>query len=171
MKKKNNKGFTLAEVLVAVVVIIIALVPLITVFGQGVKRGKTPQQITVATALAQDLLEEIMAKKFDEDPSNPDTPGNLGPDRFESRTGTPPNRNYDDVDDYKNYTESPPKEMDGTTMTEYTGFTRTVAVDYVQEANFDVVSTSITRFKRVRITVTWEGGAQSVELEAIKGNY
>jgi hypothetical protein len=121
--------------------------------------------------LAQDLMEEIMPKLFDENPSNPDSPAGLGPETGETRPGTPPNGNYDDVDDFRNYTESPPKEVDGTNMTEYTGFTRTVAVDYVQEANFDAVSTSITRFKRIRVTVTWESGSQSVELEGIKGNY
>lgn len=166
-----SKGFTLAEILVSVVVITVALVPLITVLGQGVKRGKDPQRITAATMLAQDLLEEIMPKLFDENPSNPDTPAGLGPETGETRPGLPPNNNYDDVDDYRNYTESPPKEVDGTNMTEYTGYTRTVAVDYVQEANFDAVSTSITRFKRIRVTVSWESGAQSVELEGIKGNY
>lgn len=168
---KNFKGFTLAEVLVAVFVIVIALVPLITVLGQGVKRGKDPQKITMANMLAQDLLEEILAKKFDENPANPDTPGRLGPDTGESRSGNPPNRCFDDVDDYDNYTDSPPREVDGTVMTDYTGYTRTVIVDYVNETNFDQVSVVITRFKRIRMTVTWEAGNQRVELEAIKGNY
>jgi MSHA pilin protein MshD len=167
----GRAGFTLAEVLVAVVVIVIALVPLIMVFSQGVKQGKTPQKITVATMLAQDLIEEIMPKKFDENPLNPVSPANLGPEAGETRSGLPTTRNYDDVDDYRNYTESPPREVVGTAMTEYTGYTRTVAVDYVQEANFDAVSTIITRFKRIRVTVTWESGSQSVKLEAIKGNY
>ncbi len=171
--KLSNKtsGFSLAEVLVAVGVIAVALVPLIMVFSQGVKQGKTPQKITVATMLAQDLIEEIMPKLFDENPSNPDSPAGLGPETGETRAGLPTTRNYDDVDDYRNYTESPPREVDGTVMTEYTGYTRTVAVDYVREANFDAVSTSITRFKRVRVTVTWDNGTQSAELEAIKGNY
>ena len=168
---RNSKGFTLAEILVSVVVIAVALVPLIVVLGQGVKRGKDPQKITVATMLAQDLMEEIMPKFFDENPSSPDSPAGLGPETGETRAGLPTTRNYDDVDDYRNYTESPPREVDGTAMTEYTGYTRTVAVDYVQEANFDAVSTSITRFKRIRVTVSWESGAQSTELEAIKGNY
>ncbi len=166
-----SKGFSLAEVLVAVVVIAVALVPVIMVFSQGVKQGKTPQQITVATMLAQDLLEEIMPKKFDENPVNPVAPVSLGPDTGETRSGLPTTRNYDDVDDYRNYTESPPREVDGTAMTEYTGYTRTVAVDYVSETNVDTVSSVITRFKRVRVTVTWDNGTQSTELEALKGNY
>lgn len=170
-KNRFSKGFSLAEILVAVVVITVALVPLITILGQGVKRGKDPQRITVANMLAQDLMEEIMCKKFDEDPTNPDTTANLRPDTGETRSGTPPNRNYDDVDDYDAYTESPPKEVDGTTMTEYTGFTRSVVVDYVSETNLDQVSTPITRFKRITVTVSWESGAQSTVLRAIKGNY
>jgi MSHA pilin protein MshD len=168
---RYESGFSLAEVLVAVTVIVIALVPLIMVFSQGVKQGKTPQKITVGTMLAQDLLEEIMPKKFDENPQNPDTPATLGPETGETRNGLPTTRNYDDVDDYRNYTESPPKEVDGTNMVEYTGYTRTVAVDYVSETALDTVSTSSTRFKRVRVTVTWDNGTQSTELEALKGNY
>ena len=171
--KKKSAGFTLAEVLVAVVVIVIALVPLITVLGQGVKRGKDPQKITVANFLAQDLMEEIMCKKFDEDPTNPDTTVNLGPDSGETRSGNPTTRNYDDVDDYDGYTETPPKEVDGTVMTDYTGYTRSVVVDYVSETNLDLVSTAITRFKRVSVTVSWTSGgvAQSVVLRELKGNY
>lgn len=171
--KLANKisGFSLAEVLVAVGVIAIALVPLIVVFSQGVKQGKTPQKITVASMLAQDLLEEIMAKKFDENPVTPVTPANLGPDTGETRSGLPTNRNYDDVDDYQNYTESTPSEVDGTIMNDFTGYARAVSVDYVLETSMDTVSTIITRFKRIRVTVTWDNGTQSTELEAIKGNF
>ncbi|MDD5491814.1 MAG: prepilin-type N-terminal cleavage/methylation domain-containing protein [bacterium] len=164
-------GFTLAEVLVAVVVITVALVPLISVLGQGVKRAKDPQRITVANMLAQDLMEEILCKKFDEDPTNPDTTARLGPDSFETRSGTPTSRNYDDVDDYDGYNETPPREVDNTTMTEYTGYRRSVVVEYVSETNLDLVSTAITRFKRITVTVSWENGAQSTVLRAIKGNY
>jgi MSHA pilin protein MshD len=168
---QRSAGFTLAEILVAVVVITVALVPLITVIGQGVKRSKDPQRITVANMLAQDLMEEIICKKFDEDPTNPDTTANLRPDSGETRSGNPTTRNFDDVDDYNGYTETPPKEVDGTSMTEYTGFTRSVVVAYVSETNLDLVSTPITRFKRITVTVSWEGGAQSTVLRAIKGNY
>ncbi|MDD5131082.1 MAG: prepilin-type N-terminal cleavage/methylation domain-containing protein [bacterium] len=167
----SSSGFTLAEILVAVVVITVALVPLITVMGQGVKRSKDPQRITVANMLAQDLMEEIMCKKFDEDPTNPDTTARLGPDSLESRSGNPTSRNYDDVDDYDGFNETPPKEVDNTTMTEYTGFRRRVIVDYVSETNLDTISTAITRFKRVSVTVSWENDTQSVVLRAIKGNY
>ena len=167
----GRAGFTLAEVLVSVVVIVIALVPLITVLGQGVKRGKDPQKITVANFLAQDLMEEIMCKKFDEDPTNPDTTARLGPDSGETRQGSPTSRNYDDVDDYDGYTESPPKEVDGTQMTDYAGYTRSVVVDYMNETNLDLVSTGITRFKRITVTVSWENGTQKVVLRALKGNY
>lgn len=168
---RSSNGFTLAEVLVAAVVLVVALVPLIMVLGEGAKRTKDPQKITVAGMLAQDLMEEIIAKRFDENPSAPVSPANLRPEAGETRSGTPPNLNYDDVDDYNNYSEAPPREVTGTVMNEYLGFTRTVAVDYVQETNFDLVSSVITRFKRVRITISWEGGAQNFEIEAIKGNY
>jgi MSHA pilin protein MshD len=183
---KSIKGFSLAEILVSVVVITVALVPLITVLGQGVKRGKDPQRITVAQMLAQDLMEEIMCKKFDEDPTNPDTTARLGPDSLETRPGNPTNRNYDDVDDYDGYTDGwtladpliPPKEVDGTEMTEYINYFRSVVVDYVSETNLDLISTSITRFKRVTVTVSWaykENGTQKTlqlaQLRAIKGNY
>ncbi len=165
------KGFSLAEILVSVVVITVALVPLITILGQGVKRGKDPQRITVAQMLAQDIMEEIVCKLFDETPTTPHSTAQLGPDTGETRPGAPTTRNYDDVDDYDGYTESPPREVDGTTMPEYTGYTRSVVVDYVSETNLDLVSTAITRFKRITVTVSWENGAQSTVLRAIKGNY
>jgi MSHA pilin protein MshD len=163
-------GLTLVEILISIMVLGVAIAPLLGVFTSGTKQSGVSQKITTAYNLGQDLMEEIIAKQFDEDPLNPIRPRDLGPDSREHRYSI--SNPYDDVDDYDGYSESPPQEEDGTDMTDYTGFTRSVIVEYVTPTNFDVVSTNTsTQFKRIKITVSWDSGNQSVTLTAIKGNY
>ena len=147
------KGFTLVEILIAIVVLAIALVPLIGVFTTGSKESGVAQKITIGTSLAQDLLEEIRSKQFDEDIINPTIPNKLGPEKNEKRFN-PPTRNFDDVDDYNGYADSPPEELDGIVMSEYAGYSRSVIVEYVDEDDFDIVSSVITKCKRIIINVT-----------------
>ncbi len=170
MNIKEKNGFTLVEILVAIVVLAIALVPLIGVFTTGSKESDVAQKITVGTSLAQDLLEEIRSKQFDEDILNPTIPGKLGPEKNEQRFN-PPTRNFDDVDDYNGYNDSPPEELDGTVMSEYAGYNRSVIVEYVNENDFNIVSSVITKSKRISVNVAWDADEQNVKLVAIKGNY
>ncbi|MFH1238665.1 MAG: prepilin-type N-terminal cleavage/methylation domain-containing protein [bacterium] len=166
---KNIKGLTLVEILIAIVILAVALVPLIGVFTSGVKQSGVSQKMTIAYNLGQDLMEEIRSKQFDENILNPTVPNQLGPERREYRYST--TNPYDDVDDYNGYSESPPTEEDGTVMTIYQGFSRSVVVEYVNINDFNVVSTSITKYKRIKVTVSWDQGSQSVNLVTVKGNY
>jgi len=61
--------------------------------------------------------------------------------------------NFDDVDDYYNFTDTPPKSRTGTALDGYSGFTRTVAIDRVTPADWSVVATSYTGIYRITVIV------------------
>ena len=61
--QKNKQGFTLIEVLVAVVVLSIALTGPLTVAFRSIEYNKVARDQIVATYLAQDAMEYIIAKK------------------------------------------------------------------------------------------------------------
>jgi len=122
-----------------------------------------------AINLAQDLMEEITSKAF-EDPT-------AGPGSFGAEEGS--RLLYDDVDDYDGYgPHSPPKDEQGNAMANYSVFTRSVTVVNVAEvgaanmprASLAAQTEGSTSFKRITVTVSWDGGKQVESLERIVAN-
>ncbi|MCK9210380.1 MAG: hypothetical protein M0P61_06020 [Ignavibacteriaceae bacterium] len=103
-----------------------------------------------ATASAQSLIEGIQTKAFDEktvstnvsSASELTTTGSLGPDVGETVT-----TQFDDIDDYKNYTE-----IDS--FKQFGAFSLSVEVNYVQKYSPETVSSTPTFLKKVDVTVT-----------------
>jgi type II secretory pathway pseudopilin PulG len=97
--------------------------------------------------LAQSLIDEIMQQAFE----NPTTPV-FGPESGENKRAL-----FNDVDDYNNWTETPPKNLDGTAMSNVTGWSRSVAIGWANLSNLNQNSTSDTGIKRIVVTVTKNG--------------
>jgi MSHA pilin protein MshD len=149
--RTNQQGATLVETVLAVIVLGIALPPLVGLYREVAARGADDTYQQVAITYAESLLEEIVSKSF-EDPGLAD--GSFG-------TEESPRSAYDDVDDYDDLSESPPKRLDETMLNEYGGFTRTTTVDNVTTADPDPVTPSAdgsTDCKRIRVKVSWTGG-------------
>jgi hypothetical protein len=97
--------------------------------------------------LANDLMAEILAQAY-EDPNETVT---FGLEALEL-VGT--NRSaYDDVDDYRNLTDSPPKLKDGTAMQGFTGWTRTSVVVRIDPNNLNTLALGESGAKKMTITV------------------
>lgn len=102
----RQKGFTLVELVIGMLVFAVAMVSFANVFIPQVKKGIDPIWQVRAVTLAQSLTSEISAKAFDENSSFGSsnnacsvlvscTPSAaLGPDSAEDRS------TFDDVDDY-----------------------------------------------------------------------
>lgn len=132
----NNKGFTFLEILISLSILTIALLGFFQIFNTALNSSYRATQEMIATNLARGLMAEIMSKNF-ADSLDP-TPAALGPDGTESRHGGVGNA-FDDVDDYNNCTDGPPPytigglPMNGTAgMPNYSGFTRSVTVQYCE---------------------------------------
>jgi MSHA pilin protein MshD len=144
-------AFTLIECLVSVLIVGVVLVAAVGTFGQ-IARGRQNQvDRTAGVALADQLLAEILQCYFKE----PGGGTTLGRDTGETTRAT-----FDDVDDYDGYTTSPPTLRDGTVMSEYTGWTRSVDVICVKPAqpNDPIVNGDPQLLKRITVRVTSPGG-------------
>ena len=176
MSSSSKDGFTFAECLLALIILGVALSPLLLCFPTGAKQGRLSKKMSVATDLAQDLMDEIKKMAFEE-PGAPDSFGREGGES--SPRNDPANVNdFDDVDDYDSWKiENPPEDMDGNLFDgtggrpDYQGFTRTVEVINVAESDLNTpVAPGSTDFKRVKVTVS-EADIPNVELFTVITKY
>ncbi len=170
-----NRGFTYIELIIIITVAAVVLTPILASFVETNRSAADGYKTQLALFLAQDLMEEIRTRKFDEDtPAGGGVvaPGsnNIGLEAGENAAG--PRNAYDDVDDYHGYTEGTLKDMNGVTLAEATGYTRTVTVEYVDAATPDTVSvTPPTDYKRVTVLISWQAGTRDVRLRMVVANF
>lgn len=111
--------------------------------------GRSQQSITDQTAadlLALEMIQEIKQWPY----ADPAGPNNLGPESDEISTGR---FLFDDIDDYHNWSASPPQDRFGNHLDQYGDLTRSVEVFFVAADNFQETSSANEGFKKVVITV------------------
>lgn len=121
------------------------------------------EYIMLATSSAQNLMNQITTKAFDEGTiSQPayssdilTAPANLGPETGEAVA------NYDDIDDFNLYTKADPNLRGGT-------FNLKVWVNYVNDSNVDVIMSTKTRTKRIKIATQNPSMADTLFLYSYK---
>ncbi len=152
LKVHPNKGFTLIELTVSLALIFIAVTPMAYFFTKGSTISKETEVTTQCLVLAQDLMEEIISKNFEE------TPGSFGREAGESLS----NRiNYDDVDDYDGWGPNNAPEcingalMDGSgNLPSYSYLRRSVSCQNAANTDFDtIVADGSSDFKKIEVTV------------------
>lgn len=67
--KKNNTGFTLIEIIISISILSVALIATLSLFPKGLQLGRESKETSVATSLAQEKIEEIIAMSYDEIPT------------------------------------------------------------------------------------------------------
>lgn len=148
----RRRSFSYIEAVGSVVVLGLAVVTGLHMHGSYI-RGITVDVDTVAAReLASGLMAEILWQSY-EDPA-------LNPGSFGRGAGETERADFDDVDDYDGWTESPPQKPDGTPMTDsqYDGFQRTVTVVNVDDATMgSVVTDGTSAAKRITVTVNRDG--------------
>lgn len=157
------------EVMIAIGFLSVFVIPLSNMYLASFEGAGNVGYYDQAFNLAQDLMEEIASKPY-EDPTA--GAGSFGTEEA-SRI------NYDDVDDYDSYgPNTPPEDVQGNDMNDYSTFTRSVTVVNVTDVGLaNMPRTSLaaqadgsTNFKLVSVTVSWFGGQQSETLERIVAN-
>lgn len=97
-------GFTLIEVIVFIVIIAVAMGALLAVFNHSVVNSVDPAVRVKALEKGQALLDEILARKYDENTPTGGVPA------CDSSTGQPclgisPDGDFEDVGDYQGYAD------------------------------------------------------------------
>jgi len=162
----TDKGFTLIEIVLIIVIVAIAIPALLIILGQETRQGVDAELQVKASNVAQALMEEIKTKSWDENlPIPPGAYSTLGIDGGETAGNT---STYDDVDDYT-------AGVPDITVKNIT-FTASVQVCYVPNTNLNSTSPcqtssgSGTDFKRIQVTVS-NTTIGSVEVVTVVGNY
>jgi MSHA pilin protein MshD len=148
----NNKGFTLIETVMVIVLFSIIMPGIMFYFMQGVKDSAIPQRRTTAIFLAESLMEEIRSKRWDEVAntdstcSNATAPASLGPDA-EARIG------FDDIDDFNGLSGVITNSQGVSKSTDYPGFTQQASVRYVDATNLEGNPGVRTCYKRIEVRI------------------
>lgn len=204
--KKKTAGFTLIELVMTIVILGFSAIIIIPFFD-AITHSPDPVLREKAIALAQAMMDEILAKKWDANSPNGGNPpictsestshgvrpsldpgctfpgtgpvaSVLGLDG--EQAGADHRVSWDDVDDYNGVTEPVAGffyDQNGAQLPgNLTGFTRTVAVDYITSnaAPIDIstpVSATPTDTKRIIVTVTSPLPDETFTLVAVSCNY
>ena len=125
----GRRGFTLAEAMMAVVVLGIAAASVLLPFISGAAVRAEGVNRTLAARLASDLMEQILRLPF-HDPGGGASDYSPGPEPGETGPA-----NFDNIDDYHGYIEAQGQVKDaaGVVFTDprYANFSRNVICEYV----------------------------------------
>ncbi len=150
----NNRGFTLVELIITIILSGIAMVMFAGIYASTQVNSVSPIMQVKAAELAQAYLEEISLKRFDEQSpvgnqyrcdENPAIPcSNTLASDGETRD------RFDDVDDYNNLNELPPRDALGNIRNGFNGFSASVVVSYAgTDQGFGARD-----LKRIEVTIT-----------------
>lgn len=129
-----RNGLSLAEVVVSTLLIGLLMAGALMSVGAAARSTSEAADASDAVALARQLLEEIVSLPY-EDPNQ--TPA-FGLENGE--TAAPGARTAcDDLDDYNNWSESPPRNRDGSALSGYSAWSRSVRVRKVDPLNRSVM--------------------------------
>lgn len=172
-----EKGFSLVEVIITIVIIAIALTAAIAGWSNISRHSADVMWQTKVSYLGQAYLEEILSRRFDEltpiggsPVCSPCTPAaDLGADTGETRA------TFDDVDDYHNLTENAVGLFNSLItpggIKSYAGYSVSVQVEYAGADYFSVGQSELVKQVIVTVTPPANTGQSPVQFSALRGNY
>jgi len=143
-------GFSMVEAVFCVVLVGGLVVVSLDTLGASKTAQKNLGDRALGQLLASSLMSEILNQSY-EDPNQTPIAGLELTENALLRT------TYDDVDDYTNWTASPPQNRDGTTIPEMTDWQESVKIDVVDPANLNTRMLLDTGVKRITVTIKRNG--------------
>lgn len=144
-KTKNTRGFTLIEVMFAVMLVGIAIAGLVGANIAFTRANGAGADMSTAEFLIEQIR-ELTSTLAVIDPQT--GTGTFGPEEGSVA-------NYDDLDDFDNATFSPPIDVTAANLTDFAAFSQQVTVQNVNASNFgSVVSDHGSDFVKVTVSVS-----------------
>lgn len=150
MSSPPRRGVTMMEAAIGTLLVGGVLAATLNIVGPTVRVTRNAGDTLLAVALADDLIDEILARPF-ADPTN-DT-GAIGRETGES---APERLSFDDADDFHGWSSSPLNEH-GEPIQVGAGWLRSATVQHVPVADPSGVSGGVTGVKRITVTVRRHG--------------
>ena len=161
-KSEFRRGFTLAEAMIAVLVLALAVGAMMGPISASYQQTRSVQQTTTAVTMAQQLLDEILSKPF-VDPTDLST--TLGPEADETSRAL-----FDNMDDYNGYHDTTNATASDTMKTSSGAaiswnssdvYSRAVTMEYratpdgppVASGDYLMVQVTVTMPHNVKVTV------------------
>ena len=143
---RNTTGFSLVEAVVATLIVGILLVAVMNTVGfSNAAQYKSTEQAR-GEALAQAIMAEILNQAYEE----PDDIPSFGRESSESGGSR---TTWDDVDDFNEWSASPPEQPDSTQLPNFNGWTRRVSVEWVNPNDLSQTASTETGVKRITVTI------------------
>jgi MSHA pilin protein MshD len=162
-----QRGFTLLELIVFIIVISIGFVGILSVFNVTGLRSADPMQQKQMLSIAEAMLSEILLKDYD-DPGNGCTP--LTTPTSCRLSNVIDRQNYNDVSDYDTFATTGIYRIDGTAIVELTTYNLSVAVINPVIPPVAPLNT-LEGVAAKRITVTVTNGGNTLSLEGYRTSY
>lgn len=144
--KRHKKGFSLIEVLIAILLVGVAIVALVTASGSFTIANGAGADLSTAEFLIEQIRELTALLPVVDPESETDT---FGPETDEVDLA-----DYDDLDDFTGASFSPPISADRQVLNDSAAFTQHVTVENVNAADFEqVVGSHASPFVRVTVRV------------------
>ena len=141
------RAFTLVEAVGSVLIVAVMFVAVMSTVGAARMSQYKMSGRSRGTALAQDLLAEILQVAYED----ADSPG--GPIGTEVSEGISTRADFDDVDDYDGWYASPPQQRDGTVIPDLPDWSRQVVVAWINTSDTTIGVGAETGAKRITVTV------------------
>jgi type II secretory pathway pseudopilin PulG len=154
------RAFTIVEAAVSTVIVAIMLVAALTTVGASKTTQHRAALLCRGRLLAEALMTEILQQSYQE----PRDAVAFGLETGESATIR---ATYDDVDDYRGWSASPPTAKDGTVLDNSTGWRRSVTVDRANPLDPAQTAAAETGAKRITVTAFYKNVPQAT-LVAVK---
>ncbi|MCY2973718.1 MAG: hypothetical protein NTW52_03510 [Planctomycetota bacterium] len=146
VSEKSRSGLSQAEVSISTIIVGVLMVTSFSTIAASRRSQVAESNRIRGLAIAESMIAEITQLPMRDQPCDcgfgPGT-SELGTDRSD----------FDDVDDYRNLVDSPPKSRAGITLNGYTSFTRTVSVDRVSSTNWNSVVGTYAGVYRITVVV------------------
>lgn len=144
-RPSSRRGFTLVEAAVSVIIVATVLVAALETVGASARARFAQKDQSQGLALAREMLSEISQCWY----ADPNGGTVLGPD-----TGESARADFDDVDDYDNWEELPPRSRSGTNLPGFDGWKREVEVRWANPSDPANDAASDSGLKRITVKVT-----------------
>ena len=148
--RNRRAGFGLLEALIAVMLTGLLMVASLRSLGASKRREASTSDQVRAKQLAADLMNEVLRQQYQE----PVSAIGFGPESGET-TG---NRSlFDDVDDYVNWSATPPIDRSGTPLAGFAGWTQRVTINWANSSTLATTTSANTGLKKITVTISKSG--------------
>lgn len=145
-----RRGISYLEVAISLLLVSTVLLASLRTLEQSRRSQDANHDRQKGDLLVQDLLSEIMRQAYRE-PSETPTFGPETSENIGNRSG------FDDVDDYHNWSRSPPERKSGLPLSGYEGWRREVQVQWVDPGDCNSPVGSDQGLKKITVTALRHG--------------